>query len=273
MLFPGINIFQNVSYGFNSKVHRNRIFPDCSSAKETKEAVRELTYETLNHFGLTGLENKYPSQLSSGQQQRTAIARAVIIKPGLLLLDEPFANLDQNLKGETADFLKSVQKEYNLTTLAVTHDLNEAFAISDRISVMLNGEVKQTGKSQEVYKNPVNYDVGAFLGPVNVFSPEMMENCSADFFKPAGRNSFQEKIIRAEEVKAVPDENGPAIVVRRRFHRQMILLELDLCGKTVKSLMISSNLQPGDRAELKLTNCPDSDNTEIYGDIKHEKNI
>lgn len=129
------------------------------------------------HLGEYG--NRKINELSGGQQQRVALARALVIEPDILLLDEPLSNLDAKLREETRFEIKRIQSELGVTTIYVTHDQTEAMAMSDRIMVMENGEVKQFGTPQEIYNRPVNRFVSNFIGESNTIEAKI-ETVSAD---------------------------------------------------------------------------------------------
>jgi spermidine/putrescine transport system ATP-binding protein len=122
----------------------------------------------LDMVRLPGVENKLPSELSGGQQQRIALARAIVIEPDVLLLDEPLSALDANLREEMRTELKIIQREVGITTIFVTHDQEEALAMSDRIVVMNKGVIEQVGSPEEVYRRPESQFVASFLGQSNL---------------------------------------------------------------------------------------------------------
>lgn len=136
-LFPHLTIFKNIAYGISK--HPNK-----------KERVKEV----LELVGLTGMEKRYPHELSGGQQQRVALARAIAPNPELLILDEPFSNLDVILRNQLRQDIVSILKQTNTTAIFVTHDIKDALEVSDEILVLQNGNVLQQGNTQEVYKNP-----------------------------------------------------------------------------------------------------------------------
>lgn len=154
LLFPHLTIFENIAFGLKSR-------------KLSRQIIQTKVNQILEHFQISEKSALYPKELSAGQKQRVAIARALVINPSILLLDEPFANLDKNLKTETAEFIRKVQKEFNITTIAVMHDQEEAFRISDKIGVFLGGELKQFDTVEKVYNYPNSYEVAKFLGEVN----------------------------------------------------------------------------------------------------------
>lgn len=153
-LFPHMTVAENVSYGL-------RI------AKTGRDEIQRKVGEMLRVFNLEGLENRFPKQLSGGQQQRVAFARALVMGSDILLLDEPLSNLDAKLRIDVREELKAIQKRFGITMVYVTHDQEEALAISDTIIVMNKGKVMQTGSPQEIYRRPANRFVADFVGCAN----------------------------------------------------------------------------------------------------------
>jgi ABC-type Fe3+/spermidine/putrescine transport system ATPase subunit len=154
-LFPHKTIFDNVAFGL-----KYRSVP--------KDEIKRKVTRALEIVRLPGVEKKVPSELSGGQQQRIALARAIVIEPDLLLLDEPLSALDANLREEMRIEIKTIQREVGITTLFVTHDQEEALAMSDRIVVMNHGIVEQAGTPEEVYNTPASRYVASFLGQSNL---------------------------------------------------------------------------------------------------------
>jgi len=154
-LFPHKTIYDNVAFGLKYR----------GVAKD--EIARRVT-RALEIVRLPGVERKVPSELSGGQQQRIALARAIVISPDLLLLDEPLSALDANLREEMRTEIKTIQREVGITTIFVTHDQEEALAMSDRIVVMNHGVVEQSGTPEEVYNSPASRYVASFLGQSNL---------------------------------------------------------------------------------------------------------
>ena len=154
-LFPHLTVFDNVAYGLRvRRVDAGRL--------------RSRVGQVLELVGLPGYEPRYPNQLSGGEQQRVAVARAVVIEPALLLFDEPLSNLDARLRVQMRDELSRLQRQLRITTVYVTHDQDEAMAISDRIAVMRNGRVAQLGTAEDLYGAPASSFVAEFIGRVNL---------------------------------------------------------------------------------------------------------
>lgn len=177
-LWPHMTVYENMAFGMQIR-------------KYPKEQIKKEIKKMLELVRMDGSEKKYPSQLSGGQQQRIAIARALVLKPSLLLLDEPFSALDAKIRGQMREELKRIQREAGLTVIFVTHDQEEAMAISDRIAVMRRGYMEQVGKPEEIYDHPKTRFVAEFIGEMNFIE----ENGSAF-------------AVRPEDVTLQHDQNG-----------------------------------------------------------------
>lgn len=153
-IFPHLSVRQNVEFGLKNR-------------KLSKAVIREETDKFLNLMQIYEYRDRMPEQLSGGQQQRVALARALVIKPDVLLMDEPLSNLDAKLRLEMRQVIRDIQKEVGITTVYVTHDQEEAMAISDRIAVMKDGVIQHVGTPQEIYHRPSNVFVSTFIGRTN----------------------------------------------------------------------------------------------------------
>ena len=154
-LFPHLTVSQNVAFGLQMRGVDRR---------QTDRRVAEI----LSKVGLGGLGGRYPRQLSGGQQQRTALARALVINPSVLLLDEPLANLDAKLREEMRFYIRSLQREFHITTLYVTHDQAEALVLADRVAVLMDGVLQQFDAPETVYRRPQTVAVASFIGLTNL---------------------------------------------------------------------------------------------------------
>lgn len=161
-LFPHMTVVENIAFGLKAR-------------KFSKAIITEKTNKILEVFDLNGLEKHFPDQLSGGQKQRVALARAVVLEPKLLLLDEPFANLDSQLKNSMREYLRRLQKEYSFSVILVTHDRDEAFQLADRMIILLDGRIQQIGAPQEIYFYPANQKVAETIGESN-FIPGMIHD-------------------------------------------------------------------------------------------------
>jgi iron(III) transport system ATP-binding protein len=171
-------VFQSYAIWPHLTVSGNVAFP-LKIRKMKRDAVRRRVMETLDLVEMAGYAGRYPHELSGGQQQRVALARALVYSPSVLLLDEPFSNLDAKLRERARTWLKRLQGELGLTTLFVTHDQDEALSLSDRIVVMNAGQVLQVGAPEDIYHRPNTRFVAEFLGHCNVLAARVVTATAA----------------------------------------------------------------------------------------------
>jgi len=203
VLFPAMTVRDNIGFGLRVR-HID------------KRRIAKRVDQMLDYFQLKEKDDLYPSQLSAGQKQRVAIARAMIVNPAVLLLDEPFANLDRNLKMETARFIRSTQQEFGIPTISVTHDLEEALAMSDRIGVLLDGRLQQFDTPKQVYFNSATMEVAEFLGPVNLIPERWFAAFHAN--GSASRQIRSGQILtRPENLAMAANANGPGRITEKTF--------------------------------------------------------
>jgi len=153
-LFPHLSVFDNVAFGLRSR-------------RVARDETRERVTEALALVKLDAMAERFPAQLSGGQQQRVALARALVVRPDLLLFDEPLSNLDARLRDEMRFEIRDLQRRIGITTVLVTHDIEEAFVMSDRMAVMQAGKIMQVGRADEIYRSPASRFVANFVGPIN----------------------------------------------------------------------------------------------------------
>jgi spermidine/putrescine transport system ATP-binding protein len=190
-LFPHMNVWDNVAFGL--KMQR---LPKMEINRRVAEALRRVHLDTL--------ADRMPRQLSGGQQQRVAIARAVINNPLVLLLDEPFSALDFKLRKQMQLEIKHLQRQLGITFVFVTHDQEEAFAMSDRVVVMNEGEIRQIGSPQEIYEEPENLFVARFVGEINVLEAEILGPHGEDAY--TANVEGQEFVLRSRREYKVGEE-------------------------------------------------------------------
>ena len=187
-IFPHMTVFENIAFGLK--------------ARKVKAAdIKKRVAKVLELARLSGYEHRTPDQLSGGQQQRVGLARAMVIEPQVLLMDEPLSNLDAKLRVEMRAEIHDIQKQLELTTIYVTHDQEEALAISDKIAVMNFGVVQQVGTSWEIYKEPANTFVASFVGNMNFLAGEVV----------AADNGLIAVAVNGHTLKALP----PKVPVRQ----------------------------------------------------------
>ncbi len=202
-LFTHLNVFENVAFGL-----RIRKRPE----KEIVKSVREM----LELVNLKGFESRDVNSLSGGQQQRVAIARALVVKPKVLLLDEPLGALDLKLRKDMQNELKNIQQRMGITFIYVTHDQEEALSMSDKIVVMDSGVIQQIGTPIDIYNEPVNAFVADFIGESNIVDGIMREDFLCEFSghtfkcldKGFQKNEAVDVVVRPEDVDVVPYDEG-----------------------------------------------------------------
>lgn len=162
-IFPNMTVRKNVEFGLKQR-------------KMSKEAIDKETKKFLEIVHVEQYADSMPNKLSGGQQQRVALARALVIKPDILLMDEPLSNLDAKLRVEMRAAIKNIQREVGITTVYVTHDQEEAMAVSDRIAVMKSGVIHQIGKPKDIYQRPSDLFVASFIGKSNLLKAKLLIN-------------------------------------------------------------------------------------------------
>ncbi|GBD17953.1 Fe(3+) ions import ATP-binding protein FbpC [bacterium HR27] len=226
-LFPHLTVEENITFGIR---------------KWNRAARAERVQELLELTSLAPLRTKYPHQLSGGQQQRVAIARALAPRPIVLLLDEPFANLDAELRQRMRDELRQLLREVGVTVILVTHDREEALVLADRVAVMLDGTIVQVDTPERIYLEPRTRDVARLVGEAN-FVPVRLDGTlgqsdlgafAIDSALPT--DGCIELLVRPRDVVLEPHPEGLAVVVDRRFTGAEILYRVVLaCGITVET--------------------------------------
>lgn len=159
-IFPNLSVRDNVAFGLKNR-------------KMEKQKIKEETDKFLNLMQIMQYADRMPNQLSGGQQQRIALARALVITPDVLLMDEPLSNLDAKLRLEMRTVIRHTQKSVGITTVYVTHDQEEAMAISDKIAVMKDGVIQHIGRPKEIYQRPKNVFVATFIGRTNIIKAKI----------------------------------------------------------------------------------------------------
>ncbi|MQA89954.1 MAG: ATP-binding cassette domain-containing protein [Gemmatimonas sp.] len=220
-LFPHLDVFENVAFGLKAKGVR---------ASE----IRTKVPEALARVDLTGYEKRAVQALSGGQQQRVALARALAPEPPVLLLDEPLSNLDAALRERTREELRALLKRIGITAIFVTHDQEEAFALSDRIAVLRNGELQQLGTPEELYRTPSTPFVATFVGRANFIEGRVVTRDGEEGMVEVGGAEWRVRLhshqegrvrvmVRPEALRIVPSQSGNGAVglagqvVDRRF--------------------------------------------------------
>ena len=207
-LFPHYNVFDNVAYGLKLR-------------KIPKTEIETRVKDILQLVEMSGMESRMTNQLSGGQQQRIALARALVVEPGVLLFDEPLSNLDAKLRVQMRTEIRRIQQKLGITAIYVTHDQSEAMSISDEVIIMNKGQVAQIGSPMNIYYHPVNEFVADFIGEANFLSGTVARSESGTIFvKTAGREVAVSadrspapgeacKIVLRPEAIALSDADAP----------------------------------------------------------------
>ena len=206
-LFPHMNVYENIAYGL-------RVM------RWSEDRIREAIQEAVKMVGLEGLTQRGSNELSGGQQQRVAVARALVLKPKVLLFDEPLSNLDAKLRKHMRGEIRNLQKDLGITSVYVTHDQSEALAISDQIVVMENAVISQLGAPKELYTRPANPFVADFIGEANIIDVNVLGiqnefarvrldsvEVSVPYFRAPQAGEQAKLVIRPEDIRISTDSH------------------------------------------------------------------
>ncbi|MBO0662428.1 ABC transporter ATP-binding protein [Jiella sp. MQZ9-1] len=238
-IFPHMNVAANIAFGLKMR-------------KVGKAEIDKRVREVLAQVGLEGYENRYSRELSGGEQQRVALARVLVTRPRILLLDEPLSALDKNMREEMKFWIKDLQKSLGITTVYVTHDQDEALTMSDRIGVMERSRLVQVGTPEEIYERPATLFVTGFIGHSNLIDvtarPETEGHCRVHFagadFSARVRGALDKETpaqlaVRPENVivdaETLPDGvvAFPAKVVSETYQGPIVRYRIDIQGTTI----------------------------------------
>lgn len=210
-LWPHMSVYQNIAFALKAKRYK-------------KDVIKGMVDDILETVHMSEYADKYPGELSGGEKQRIALARSLVYQPSVLLLDEPLANLDANLKTSIMREIKEIQRKLGITTIYVTHDQSEAFEIADRIVIMNEGEIMQKGSPRQVYRNSKNVFVADFIGKNNIFN-KCSNNCPRFLKQCKSKNVVT---VRPEDIYI--DTNG-----NESGHVKEIMYKGDRCELIIKS--------------------------------------
>jgi sulfate transport system ATP-binding protein len=262
-LFRHMSVFENVAFGL--RVRPRRVRP-------SEEQIREAVMGLLRLVQLDVLANRRPSELSGGQRQRVALARALAVKPKVLLLDEPFGALDAKVRKELRRWLRRLHEEVHVTSVFVTHDQEEALEVADRVVIMNEGRVEQSGTPEEVYEQPATPFVYGFLGDVNLFHGRIDQGRvnigESELEVPEWADAHDQAgiaYVRTYEVDLAPSRLGKssleAVVRHVRAFGPIVRVELDLVngGRTIeahipRARFVTLDLSKGQRVYVSPTN-------------------
>ena len=214
-LFPHLTVAENVGFGLARGGRASRVS------------------DALALVGLAGLDSRYPAELSGGQQQRVALARALAPRPGVVLLDEPWSNIDPLMRASMRDELCAILRAADVTVLLVTHEREEAFSLADRIALMQNGRIVQAGSPEEIYFEPATRWAAEFVGAANLVTGRLaggyVETAIGDFAAECGNGHAPvEVLVRPELLELRPDPAGAGRVVGREFRGHDVFYRVQL---------------------------------------------
>ncbi len=216
-LFPHMTVGANIEFGLRMK-------------RVPKSIRRKKVQEMLQFVGLEKQGGKFPGQISGGQKQRVAIARGLIVDPAVLLLDEPFSNLDQRLKEEMRSFIVDIQRKLKITTILVTHDKEDALITSSKIGVMFDGELKQYGTPEELYEAPNSLAVARFFGEINEIPYKTIDDgkihTAIGIYEKDGRLAELEEtdklLLRPEAIFLSKEDDGSGNTIRSEIGNSVL---------------------------------------------------
>jgi iron(III) transport system ATP-binding protein len=241
-LFPHLNVGANVAYGIPKGVNR-----------------KERVHQILSLVGLAEMEQRMPHELSGGQQQRVALARALAPQPHLILLDEPFSNLDAGLRSQVRAEVRQILRQAQATAIFVTHDQEEALSLADEVAVMFEGRIVQTDTPQKLYRRPINKQVALFLGGANFLPGQAGQGqvvCELGRLPTTSIHTGPvEVMLRPEDLLLIAQADSPAEIIEREYfgHDQLLKVRLP-SGLQLQSRLLGSegDFYPGQRVALKV---------------------
>ena len=258
-IFPHLTVEQNVEFGLKNR-------------KVSKEEMKVETEKFLKLMQIDEYRDRMPERLSGGQQQRVALARALVIKPDVLLMDEPLSNLDAKLRVEMRTAIKEIQNSIGITTVYVTHDQEEAMAVSDRIAVMKDGEIQHLGQPKDIYQRPANLFVATFIGKTNVLNGTLNNSV----LKIAGKydvnlNNIKDKNVKGNVVISIRPEE---FVIDENQAKDGIKAFIDSSVFLGLNTHYFAHLESGEKIEIVQESKIDSiipKGTEVYLKVKQDK--
>jgi molybdate/tungstate transport system ATP-binding protein len=190
MLFPHLNVFENIAFGLKLK-------------KLSKDDIKKEVGSIAKDIGITELLDRNISTLSGGESQRVALARALVMKPNILLLDEPLSALDPNIQEKVRDEIKEIHKKYGMTTVHITHNREEAIIMADRIAIMKEGKIHQVGHPQDIFRKPKTRFVAEFVGVQNIFKGKIGRAGRVEISGLVGANGNKGLIFTTSDLKGI----------------------------------------------------------------------
>ena len=250
VLFPHLNVYRNIAYGLGD-------------GKGKTEEEKQRIQEVMKLTGISSLADRFPHQLSGGQQQRVALARAMVTRPDVILFDEPLSNLDAKLRESVRFEIKQLSKQYNLTSIYVTHDQAEALTMSDKIIVLNKGAIEQIGSPQDIYHHPKNRFVADFIGIANITEANVknigdnlyaVSSIFGDFTVFSEKKPESERIyicFRPEDIELLPNAQTEA-----ENQITVDIINTAFMGNITEVQGIIKRNDEEKKLRLQLTKCP-----------------
>ena len=247
LLFPFMNVEHNIGFGLRMKGW---------SEKQVRTRIEHIMALTQ----LDGLGHRKVHEISGGQQQRVSLARALVLEPAILLLDEPLSNLDANLRQQMRELIRDIHAQVGVTTLFVTHDQAEALTLSHRVTLLLDGRLRQVGKPKELFYQPADPDVAKFFGGTNFFEGRVKSgrfHSDLGVFELPHANGNGHRLtatIRPEDIRIETDATGrlSGKIVKASFEGSATRLWIDCASNTLVVLSTDSDFSPGQSVGLHL---------------------
>ena len=245
-LFPHMNVFDNVAFALKMR-------------KTKKAVIEQRVHELLKMVKLEDYAKKFPAEISGGQKQRVAIIRALAVLPKILLLDEPFANLDIQLRKEMQALLKEIQRSTKVTSLMVTHDKDEAFFLADRLAVMMDKTIKQIDTPEKIYTDPTNVQIANFFGNTSYIQGKIKNGffSSGIFdFKLAEEHTDSDIIFLLLRPENIVFDNGgtPFTITKKEFYGDRTVYELIHAHTRIQSCRLENTYHCGDIVRVSFKN-------------------
>jgi iron(III) transport system ATP-binding protein len=263
-LFPHLTVADNIAFGLQKRRGEKFSLNIWRQSMTNPKLIRDRVMELLELVGLQGLEKRYPHELSGGQRQRVALARALAPSPEMVLLDEPLSNLDLQVRLYLREEVRKILKNTGTTAIFVTHDREEALAISDQVAVMRSGAIEQLGTPEEIYQEPASRFVAGFVTEANFLTARPMgqqwetevgcfDVLDSGIHSELSNLEIAELMIREEDLILHPNEEAPVVICDRQFlgreHRYCLITP---SGQEIHARTTTHSLLPvGTRVEVK----------------------
>ncbi|MGL4382633.1 MAG: ABC transporter ATP-binding protein [Bacilli bacterium] len=249
-IFPHLSVKKNVAFGLGNR-------------KLSKDEINTRVARILKVMQIEEYQDRMPDKLSGGQQQRVALARAIVIEPDVLLMDEPLSNLDAKLRVDMRSAIRDIQKKVNITTVYVTHDQEEAMAISDRIAVMNDGCIQQLATPQNIYQRPANIFVATFVGKSNIIDAKLFLKDHKNYLLFSNTTFLITNLIKEE------DEQTVKVSIRPEEFKinKTGLIEGYIINKVFLGVNTHYNIQLQDQSMIEVINESNIDDHYLIGDL------